>query len=320
MHIVPVASTLALSRAAGMDPDRVEKDLQVLGPPLADHGEADPGVLVAAGAADGHVAIGLEDATEIGADLLMGRGPQAAGNADLRSAREKLPALDEVAEHLPVEADPPNLDLLRVGQTHLAMHIGQRDIEVLHHPGVLVVARDLELDGQRSIRPVLVLPDEAIGLQPAGECSLGAIDAGGLVESFEMIGSLEVSQGRTTCSHQCAVSDLCSVRMQMHPHAGLELIDAEPLRLGAPLRDSLDDVVGSGFDEAAVAELHAHHRLTTVGLDGDDPRNAVGVVDLPADLLALDELPDRNHAFGGGDERMVRLAGRALRASPRSRR
>src|SRR5665811_1644025 len=112
----------------------------------------------------------------------MGRSPKAAGNPNLGAPRGELPTVHEVAEHLAVESNPPNLDLLRVSQPHLVMHVGQRDVEVLHHPGVLVVVGDLELDGQRSIRPASVLPYEAIRLQPTGERCLGAIDAGRLIE------------------------------------------------------------------------------------------------------------------------------------------
>ena len=90
----------------------------------------------------------------------------------------------------------------------------------------------------------------------------------------------------------------------------LELVDAQPLRLRAPLAHGLDDVVGGRLDVAAVAQAHAEDGLDAVGLRRDDPRRAVRVVDLAADLIALDELADLDHAVGRGDERAVRLTRR----------
>ena len=175
VQVVPVVALLALPDAARVDPDRVQQHLQILRPPsrrsprtpmrafsqplLAPHARCSrpPGTRSAGRQQiSSWVAVHSRWGTRISI---------AAGS--------RLPALDEVAKRLAVEADPPHLDLLRVGDPHLAMHVGQGDVEVLHHPGVLVVVGDLELDRQGAVRPALVLTDEAVGLQPAGKCRLG---------------------------------------------------------------------------------------------------------------------------------------------------
>jgi hypothetical protein len=72
-------------------------------------------------------------------------------------------------------------------------------------------------------------------------------------------------------------------------------------------------VVGRGLDEGPVAERDAEDRFAAVCLRGDDSSCPACVVHLAADLVVLDELADRDHAFGRRDQRVVWLARAALR-------
>src|SRR6266536_2860692 len=101
--------------------------------------------------------------------------------------------------------------------------------------------------------------------------------------------------------------------MQVHAHSWLELVDAEPLRLRAPLVNGLYDVVGARLDPLPVAESDAKDGLLPVVLDRDDAGDAVSVIHLAPDLIAVDELADRHHSVWRRDECVVRLACRALR-------
>src|SRR6266542_5634861 len=101
--------------------------------------------------------------------------------------------------------------------------------------------------------------------------------------------------------------------MQVHAHSWLELVDAEPLRLRAPLVNGFYDVVGGRLDPLPVAESDAKDGLLPVVLDRDDAGDAVSVIHLAPDLIAVDELADRHHSVWRRDECVVRLACRALR-------
>ena len=65
---------------------------------LADDREADARALAAVVATHADVAVGLEDAAQVGGDLVVRRGPEPVGHAHLGAARQQVPALDEVAE------------------------------------------------------------------------------------------------------------------------------------------------------------------------------------------------------------------------------
>ncbi len=68
----------------------------------------------------------------------------------------------------------------------------------------------------------------------------------------------------------------------MHPHAHLELVDAQPFGSRPPLVDGLDHMVRRGLHEIAVGQSDPPYRLPAVVLDRDDACDAVGVVDLLA--------------------------------------
>ncbi len=65
MEIVSIAAAFGLAETARIDPKHVEQKLDILGPALADHGESDATALVAVFAANGYVAVSLEDALEV---------------------------------------------------------------------------------------------------------------------------------------------------------------------------------------------------------------------------------------------------------------
>ena len=111
------------------------------------------------------------------------------------------------------------------------MHVGERDVEVARHPVELVVVGDLELDRQRAVGAVLVLADEAVGLQPAGERGLGDGDAIVVVGSPRLV----VEAATRTGGDQRAARNLRAVRVQVHAHAELELVDAQPVAASASL-------------------------------------------------------------------------------------
>ena len=204
------------------------------------------------------------------------------------------------------------MGLLGVGVPHVPMHLGQGDVQVLHDPVVLVVASHLELDGQRAVCAGLVLTDEAIGLEPAGQC--GLCDRRDVDSCFRPPKTSHILRAqRRPCGHERRRGGLRPMGVQVHAHAHCKLVEPQPLWRRAAFADRLDDVVGRRLDELAIAELHSPNRLPAVGLDRDDAGGSVGVVDLAADLLALDELPDRDEALRGGDERVIGLARRALR-------
>ena len=73
-----------------------------------------------------------------------------------------------------------------------------------------------------------------------------------------------------------------------------------------------DQVVGGHVERLAVEGVHPEHVLDPVGLDRDDPGRAVGVVNLGANRVALDQASDRHRTLRGADQRVVRLAGRHL--------
>ena len=124
--------------------------------------------------------------------------------------------------------------------------VRQGDVQILHDPGVLVVVGDLELDRERAVRALVVLADEAVGLQPARERGLGAGDARLLldqvieVEPVELLDRLRVDRSG---GDERALGDLRPMRIQVHPHADLELVDAQPLTGLATLAARLDDMV-----------------------------------------------------------------------------
>ena len=220
-----VGAPLGLVRAARVDAEHAEQDLDVLGPPLADDGEADARVLAAVVAAHGDVAVGLEDAAQVRGDLLVRRGPQLVGTRHLGAAREQVPALDERrrAPRRRAGCAAPATSSVSASRT-LRWTSGQRDVEVLLDPRALVVVGDLELDRQRAVRAVVVLADEAVGLQPAGERRLGDLDGVDRRHASS-------PNGADAGGDERALGDLRAVRVQVHPHADLELVDAQPLRL-----------------------------------------------------------------------------------------
>ena len=90
---------------------------------------------------------------------------------------------------------------------------------------------------------MVVLADEPVGLQPAGERGLGDRNWIGGGRSTVVVGQAARRDERT-------LGDLRPMRMQVHPHPHLELVDPQPLRLRPPLAHRLDDVIGGRLDEA----------------------------------------------------------------------
>ena len=184
------------------------------------------------------------------------------------------------------------------------MHVREHDIEVVGDPCVLIIVRGHELDRQRAVGAV-VLPDESVGLEPAGKSRLGHQPRVGLGRFIEKIAR--------TCHRERALGHSCHVWVEVQTHPRLELVDAQPRGRGASLRNGLHDVIGRGLDVRAVAEVDAPHRLRSVRLHRNDARRAMRVIDLAPDLLVLDQPADRHHSVRRRHERTVRLARRALR-------
>ncbi len=173
------------------------------------------------------------------------------------------------------------------------MHVRQCDLEVVRYPAVLFFSRDLELDRQRPVCPVLVLTNESVCLEPAGKSSLGHAHDLFLTRLRQGVFELMSSGG-----DERALSDPCPVRVQVHSHPWRELIDTQPNGFRASLVNRLDDVIWRGLDELTVLQCYPIDGLAAVVLDGDDLRQALGVVDLAADVSALDEFADPDHSLG----------------------
>src|SRR5205809_4521490 len=105
---------------------------------------------------------------------------------------------------------------------------------------------------------MVVLPDESVRLEPACERSLGSLEdlvAGCLRQLVE---------GSAPDGDECALLDFRPVRVQVHPHTRLKLIDTQPRRSRAPLLDRLDEVIGRALDPLTVAKRDAIDRLPPV--------------------------------------------------------
>ena len=193
------------------------------------------------------------------------------------------------------------------------MDVGEHDLQVPLHPVVLLLGHGLELDGERGVGPGRVLADEAVGLQPTGEGGLGRLPGGrlGADQGRRPATDLGLPDGGGEGADQVVGGP--AVRVQVQAHARPELVDPQPGTHAPPLGHGVHQVVGGRLDERAVAEEHPEHALVAVGLDCPHPGLAVGVVDDGPDGPALDQLADRHHAARGADQRVVRLAGRALR-------
>ena len=277
-------------QATRIDAKQHQQQLQVFRPALTDHPNRNSSVLIPIVAPNGHVAVSLEDALQISAYLVPRSRPQTAGNADVDAPREKLPSIHEVTQHLTVKANASYSDFPGVGFPDLSMNVREYDVEVPRDPVVFVVAGDLKLDRQRTIGPLDVLADEAVGLKPAGERRLGDLQTVGLVV-FELV----LEHARPAGSHERRAGDLRTMGVEVQPHPHLELVDAQPARLSASLARGFDHVIRRSLDEATVTETHSPHRLAPVGLDSHDAGGSTRVVDLSPDLLVLDDLADRDH-------------------------
>src|SRR5437763_170388 len=75
MEVVAVLSRVVLAQTARVDPEDHQQELEILGPPLSDDRDADARVLVAMLAPDRYIAVGLEHTLQVGADLVVRRGP-----------------------------------------------------------------------------------------------------------------------------------------------------------------------------------------------------------------------------------------------------
>src|SRR6266487_4650864 len=101
MEIGAVGASLALPQPPRVDPEAQQQHLEVLGPTLADRANRD----TARSALHRDVAIGLEDAAQVGGDDLVRSRPQPGRHAQIVPARHQAPCLDERAQDLAVEAD-----------------------------------------------------------------------------------------------------------------------------------------------------------------------------------------------------------------------
>src|SRR5439155_666658 len=81
-----------------------------------------------------------------------------------------------------------------------------------------------------------------VGLEPARESGLGTVDN-------SRFGNFEGRLGERACAgrDESGLGDLRTMRMKVHPHPLLELIDAQPRRRGTSLADRLDDMVSGRF-------------------------------------------------------------------------
>ena len=123
-----------------------------------------------------HVALGLEDAAEIRSDDGEGRGEEPLRDLHVGTARAEAPPVDEGLKHAAVEPDPPALETLVVGDLDplVPAHRREHTVERFAHPGALVLVDGDRLD--REGAGPLVLPDGAVGLQPADERCLRHLD------------------------------------------------------------------------------------------------------------------------------------------------
>ena len=70
VEVMAVVLRFSASKLAPrVDPERSQEELNVLGPALADHRESDTCVLIVAVPAHRHIAVGLEEASQVSRDL-----------------------------------------------------------------------------------------------------------------------------------------------------------------------------------------------------------------------------------------------------------
>src|SRR3954452_11019931 len=126
-----VPAPLTLRGPARVDADHIEEELDVLRPALGDDREPDSRTLAVIALVNADEAVGLEDAGEVRANLVVCCRPKTSRNADLGSARQQLPALDEGAQNLAVEPDPMDRGRLGLRAGNVPMDLGEDRIEVI---------------------------------------------------------------------------------------------------------------------------------------------------------------------------------------------
>ena len=234
-----------------------------------------------------HVALGLEDAAEVRRHDGERSGEEPFRDLHVDTPRPEPPPLDERLEHVAVEPDPPAFEALVVRDLDPLVpgHRREHTVERFAHPGVLVLVDGDRLDRERA--GSRVLPDGAVGLQPADERRLRHLDEVDLAvtERVPAVPLQLVAGTELRCRNEPACSD--------------------------PLR-SPHEVIAGHLELVSGLRVDPQDLLHTVGLGRHDARDPAGVVDLRADPVLLDELPDGDQTVGGADERAVRLARAAL--------
>src|SRR5262245_26120507 len=113
-----------------------------------------------------------------------------------------------------------NRAVLPLDVANLAVDVRERDAGVRVDPSEFVLVGDLELERQRAIRSVLVLPNETVSLEPTGQCRFGCRKPVLAVDDIE----LSRKAGGAACQSQNWFSDFRAMRMEMQTHPKLQLI------------------------------------------------------------------------------------------------
>src|SRR5215813_5456472 len=118
----------------------------------------------------GNESLGLEDASQVRSDDWQGGCVKLLGHAHVRPAREQTPPLNKWAKHLSVEPSPAAIEIrvLRLDATFVAMNARKDLRNRIGDPVELSIGDRHRFDGERTVSAGLVLPDEAIRLEPAG--------------------------------------------------------------------------------------------------------------------------------------------------------
>ena len=265
----------------GEDAEPQKQGLQAADVLLPDHVDFHEGGPLAGG----HKAVGLEDALEIGRDDGRGAVKSCAGTAHVEGRGRRFQAVDERSSAvLAVEPGPPAVQAGVLSRHRALVPVCAREhsVDGGGHPGQFVVVDRHGLDGQRAVRAG-VLPDESVGLQPAGERSLGDLTKV----------DLSLAEAVPPVPLEPVAGDQ---RARLHE-------PAHAVAAAAP-----DQVVGGDVEDIAGLRVQPQHVPYAVGLGRHDAGHPTGVVHLGADRVVVDQLADRHEAARGADQGVVRLA------------
>ena len=197
-----------------------------------------------------------------------GAPSRAAQDLHVTTRARRPQLVDERTQVLAVETCPPAVERRVLGhdQPLVAVHVGEDRVQAAvtqaSSASVTVIASRVS----DRLVPV-VLPDEAVRLHPPGQRGLG-----------------HLAQTRSPPPRTRTAVPLKLV-------AGLQAC-RPPRTARCPRRAPPHQVVPGHVQRVARLGVQPQDLLDAVALDGEDPRDAVRVVDLLPDRVALDELAD----------------------------